>query len=153
MRLTEIGREAVELLSESIAAAGVEVKVDPWLPVVEGDRQRLLDIYQNLIDNAVKFMGEQPQPRIELGQRPDGDGTVLYVRDNGTGIDRRYQDRIFRLFERLEPDKFDGTGIGLALVKRIVEVHGGRIWVESDGPGQGTTMCYTLPAHQRASGE
>jgi signal transduction histidine kinase len=66
------------------------------------------------------------------------------VRDNGIGIDPRYKERVFQLFERLEPDRFDGTGIGLALVKRIVEVHGGRIWIESDGPGRGTTVCFTL---------
>jgi PAS domain S-box-containing protein len=146
VRLTEIGREAVEMLDGPIVAAGVEVKIDPWLPTVEGDRQRLLEVYQNLIDNAVKFMGEQERPRVELGQRRDGDETVLWVRDNGIGVDQRYTERVFRLFERLDPEKFDGTGIGLALVKRIVEVHGGRIWVESDGPGQGTTMCFTLGA-------
>jgi signal transduction histidine kinase len=144
VRLTELGKEAVEMLDGSIAAAGVEVKIDPWLPTVEGDRQRLLEVYQNLIDNAVKFMGDQEEPRVEIGQRPDGDGVVLWVRDNGIGIDPRYKERVFQLFERLEPDRFEGTGIGLALVKRIVEVHGGRIWIESDGPGRGTTLCFTL---------
>ncbi len=145
VRLSEIGREAAEMLAGPIAAAGVEVKVDPWLPTVEGDRQRLLEVYQNLIDNAVKFRGDEDRPQVEIGQRRDDDETVLWVRDNGIGIDPRYQDRIFRLFERLDPESYEGTGIGLALVKRIVEVHGGRIWVESEGLGHGTTMCFTLP--------
>ena len=99
---------------------------------------------QNLVDNAVKFMGTQPTPRIEIGWRPKEKKTVYYVQDNGVGIDPRYHEKVFGLFERLEPES-DGTGIGLALVKRIIEVHGGRIWVESAGQGCGSTFCFTLP--------
>jgi signal transduction histidine kinase len=117
--------------------------VAPDLPTVRGDRARLLEVLQNLVQNGVKFMGDQPAPRVEIGARRDGDELVHYVRDNGIGIEPRFAERIFGLFDRLDPD-IDGTGIGLALVKRIVEVHGGRIWVESEGPGRGSTFCYTL---------
>ena len=114
------------------------------MPSVYGDRLRLLEVYQNLIDNAVKFMGDQTSPRIEIGaQQHDGE-VVCFVRDNGIGIASEYHEKVFGLFERLDT-VIDGTGIGLALVKRIVEVHGGRIWVESEGEGRGTTFWFTLP--------
>jgi signal transduction histidine kinase len=111
--------------------------------VVVGNRQRLLEVLQNLVDHAVKFMGTQPTPRIEIGCRQAEKETVYYVRDNGVGIAPQYHDKIFGLFEWLEPEG-DGTGVGLALVKRIIEVHGGRIWVESAGQGCGSTFCFTL---------
>jgi signal transduction histidine kinase len=111
--------------------------------VVTGDRPRLLEVFQNLLDNAVKFMGSQPQPYINIGMRQDGEEPVYYVQDNGIGIAPRYHEKVFGLFERLDIAN-DGTGIGLTLVKRIIEVHGGRVWVESAGEGQGSTFCFTL---------
>jgi signal transduction histidine kinase len=89
-------------------------------------------------------MGDQKAPRIEVGARPEKDAIVLFVRDNGMGIDPRHHERVFGLFDRLDA-RTEGTGVGLALVKRIVELHGGRIWVESEGFGRGTTICLTLP--------
>ncbi len=97
-----------------------------------------------LLHNAVRFMGDQESPRVEVGARRDGDETVCYVRDNGIGIEPHDHRRVFRIFKRLETDT-GGAGAGLALVKRIVEVHGGRIWVESEGRGTGSTFCFTLP--------
>jgi len=91
-------------------------------------------------------MGHQAAPRIEVGARKNGvDEVCCWVRDNGIGIDPAYHERVFRLFEQLDPS-MEGTGIGLALVKRILEVHGGRIWVESEGVGHGATFCFNLPA-------
>ncbi|HYW80645.1 MAG TPA: ATP-binding protein, partial [Thermoguttaceae bacterium] len=119
------------------------------LPVVFGDRLRLREVLQNLIDNAVKYMGDQPQPRVEIGWRPDGDETVYYVRDNGVGIDPCYHEKVFGLFDQLD-QKVVGSGIGLSLVKRIVEVHGGLIWVESEGSGRGSTFCFTLAARSKS---
>jgi signal transduction histidine kinase len=101
-------------------------------------------VLQNLVDNAAKFMGEEPQPRIEIGMRLDGDERVFFVKDNGRGIEPRFRDRVFGLFEKLDPDS-EGSGVGLALVKRIVDLHRGRVWVESEGAGRGTTACFTLP--------
>ena len=150
--LSELAQEAVTLVSGQITARGVQVHIAPDLPVVVGDRPRLLEVLQNLLDNAVKFMGAQPQPRINFGVRRDAGETVCYVRDNGIGIAPRYHEKVFSLFERLDGSS-DGTGIGLTLVKRIIEVHGGRIWVESAGEGHGSTFCFTYhtppPARQR----
>jgi signal transduction histidine kinase len=121
------------------------------LPPVFGDRRRLLEVIQNLIDNAVKFIGDPPRPWVRVGWRRDGDEAVYFVADNGRGIEPRFHDKVFGLFERLD-DGVEGTGIGLAMAKRIVELHGGRIWVESEGAGQGSTFCFTLPAQPPGPG-
>jgi PAS domain S-box-containing protein len=139
-----IAREAIELVGGQINARGVKVEVAADLPTVYGDRARLVEVVQNLIDNAVKFMGDQPQPRIEIGTREEKGERVFFVRDNGIGIDPQFHERVFGLFNKLDAHS-EGTGIGLALVKRIVEVHGGKIWVESEGIGKGSTFCFTLP--------
>jgi PAS domain S-box-containing protein len=139
--------EVLELLHGRISGGTVPVRVsvEENLPQVYGDGPRLLEVWQNLIDNAAKFMGDQPNPHIEIGQAGNTqDGlAILFVRDNGIGIDPRFSDRIFGLFDKLDP-RTEGTGIGLALVKRIIEFHGGRIWVESE-PGQGATFYFSLP--------
>jgi signal transduction histidine kinase len=142
-----IVQEAVELVQGRIEAGGAQIEIQPDLPTVQGDRARLVEVMQNLIDNACKFMGDQPAPCITIGQSgTDRDGKpIVFVRDNGSGIDPQYHDKVFGLFNKLAP-RSEGTGIGLALAKRIVEVHGGRIWVESQGLGQGTTFYFTLPA-------
>ncbi len=148
--LGELAREAVEMVRGRLEERGVEVEIAPDLlrtadgPTVYGDRPRLLEVLQNLVDNAVKFTGDQPHPRVEIGVRRDGEETVFYVRDNGIGIEPRYHEKVFELFDKLE-QQTEGTGVGLAIVKRIVEVHGGRVWVESEGTGQGSTFCFTLP--------
>jgi two-component system, LuxR family, sensor kinase FixL len=142
--LGQLAQEAADLVAGRIAEAGAKIDIAADLPTVIGDYPRLREVFQNLIDNAVKFMGDQPQPRVEVGRRLDAEGEVIFVRDNGIGVDSHYQQKIFGLFERLDPDS-EGTGIGLALVKRIIEVHGGRIWIESAGTGQGSTFCFTLP--------
>ena len=117
---------------------------------MRGDRTRLAEVVQNLVDNPVKCRWDRPRPRIEIGVRPPGaDGMpVVFVRDNGVGIDPRYTERVFGLFEKLDP-RSAGTGIGLALVRRIVEVHGGRVWAESEGEGRGATFCFALPAARK----
>ncbi len=136
--------DALELNHGLIEERRVVVEVERPLPVVMGDRVRLLEVFHNLLANAVKYMGDQQQPRVVIGAQRNGSPTAVYfVRDNGMGIDRRYHRKIFGLFERLENGE-KGTGIGLALVKRIVELHRGRIWVESEGPGHGSTFRFTL---------
>ncbi len=140
----ELVHDAVELVQGQITEGRITVHSAAELPTVFGDRQRLLEVLQNLIDNASKFMGDQKEPRIEIGQEGMEDGKpVLYVRDNGIGILPEHYDRVFGLFNKLDV-KSGGTGIGLALVKRIVEVHGGRIWVQSEA-GNGSTFYFTLP--------
>jgi len=147
--LEEIARAAASLVQGRLMARGVRVKIAPRLPHVFGDRARLLEVVQNLVDNAVKFMGDQPDPLIEIGVRYDNAQPVFFVKDNGIGIDPRYHDKIFGLFDKLDP-KSEGTGVGLALVKRIITVHGGRVWIESAGLGTGTAFCFTLPEVARA---
>ena len=137
-----IAREAVMLAQGRIAARGVEVEIAPGLPAVYGDRARLVEVVQNLIDNACKFMGEQSHPQIEIGARQADGEMVFYVRDNGIGIEPRYHEQIFGLFDKLDPTS-EGVGIGLALVKRVVETHGGSVWIESE-VGAGSTFCFTL---------
>ena len=147
--LGDLAAEAVNLVGGRLADKDVRLTIGPDLPVLYGDRTRLREVLQNLIENAVKYMGNQPQPCIEIGSRRDGDEVVCFVRDNGIGIDRAYHEKVFGLFEQLDP-RVEGTGIGLALVKRIVEIHGGRIWVESEGEGHGSTFCFTIrPKRER----
>ncbi len=142
--LRQLAAEAVAHVAGPIADRGVRVDVAADLPVVLGDRARLLEVLQNLIENAVKFMGEQRDPRVRITSECEAGEAVVSVEDNGKGIDGRYAEKIFELFERLDHET-EGTGIGLALVKRIVERHGGSVWVESDGPGCGSTFRFTLP--------
>ncbi|MCC6567895.1 MAG: GAF domain-containing protein [Anaerolineales bacterium] len=145
VNMQQLVSDALNLSHGQIHQRGVEVRVQDNLPNVQGDRQRIFEVVQNLVANAAKFMGEQPTPIIEIGASGwQHEMPILFVRDNGVGIEPEHHDRIFGLFNKLDP-KSDGTGIGLALVKRIVEFHGGNIWVESQ-PGNGATFYFTLPA-------
>ena len=137
-----LAREAIELAEGQLTARQVEVRVEADLPVVFVDHIRMVEVLQNLIVNALKFMGEQEHPLIEIGMNSMDHQSVFFVKDNGMGIAPEFHERIFGLFNKL--DQFsDGTGIGLALVKRIIEVHGGKIWVESE-LGKGAAFLFTL---------
>jgi len=141
----QIVSEAVELLNGPLEKNNVRMIVQRDFPYILGDHARLVEVIQNLISNAIKFMGNQPRPTIEVGMdgHDDTDGkAVFFVRDNGVGIEPQYHERIFGLFNRLDP-AVEGTGIGLTLVKRIIEIHNGKIWVESQ-PGEGATFYFTL---------
>lgn len=138
--------EAAAAVSGRLAERNVYLHLPPNLPEIYGDRTRLREVFQNLIDNAAKFMGNQPNPQIWIEARAADDPhfVLVSVRDNGIGIDPRHIQRIFGLFERLD-QRVEGTGIGLTLVRRIVEAHGGKIWAESAGLGSGSTFYLTLP--------
>jgi signal transduction histidine kinase len=134
--------ETLNNLRLSIEESGAAVTHD-LLPTVSGDRTQLIQLFQNLIANALKFRGEaRPVIHVSAEQR-NGEG-LFAVRDNGIGFDAKYADRLFRMFQRLHGKDYPGSGIGLALCKRIVERHGGRIWAESE-PGGGSTFYFTLP--------
>jgi signal transduction histidine kinase len=137
--------EVEKILQGRFERQKTRLMVQHPLPTVHGDRQRLIEVFQNLADNASKFMGGQLQPLVAIGQEGEAsDGFVtLYVRDNGIGIASQFHERIFGLFNRLDP-KVKGTGVGLSLVKRVVEFHGGKIWVQSE-LGHGATFFFTLP--------
>ncbi|MEM7355948.1 MAG: response regulator, partial [Acidobacteriota bacterium] len=150
--LGELAHQAVADLAPLLAERSVTIEIGADLPTVRGDRARLLLVVRHLLSNAVKYLGEATEPRIEIGSRPGepDPSPTFFVRDNGIGIETKYHERVFGLFERLDPAATPGTGIGLALVRRIVEVHGGRIWVESPGVGQGSTFCLVLPTDSPA---
>ncbi len=142
---------ALSNLQIAIRESGAEVTHDP-LPTVMGDVTQLIQLFQNLVGNAIKFHGQDP-PRVHIGVErivePTGEDCWKFsVRDNGIGIEPQFFDRIFAIFQRLHSrDEYPGTGIGLAVCKKIIERHGGRIWVEST-QGQGTTFFFTIPAGQ-----
>jgi PAS domain S-box-containing protein len=138
-----IVEEAVGNLNLAIQEAGAQVSCDP-LPTLQVDRGQFVRLFQNLIGNAVKFRGEAPL-RIHIGVLPQSGAWHFSVQDNGPGIDPRYLERIFRVFQRLhERDAYPGTGMGLALCRKIVECHGGRMWAES-AEGRGATIHFTIP--------
>ena len=149
--LRQLVEEVLHSLDEVIRERNIVVRIAPEFPPVFGDRVRLRELFEHLIANAAKYTVEQEQPVIEIGARLQEAPPVIFVRDNGLGIEPRYHKRIFELFEKLDPN-MEGSGIGLALAKRIVEVHGGQIWVESEGKGQGATFCFTLPGTGESKG-
>ncbi|QXE92164.1 DUF3365 domain-containing protein [Geomonas subterranea] len=141
--MNHLAGDVLGQLSGPIQQAGVEVVLQPDLPRVWGDQPRIGEVLQNLVENAIKYRGEQQKPRIDIGVREGADGPVFTVRDNGVGVAAQYHETIFGLFNQLDA-RSEGTGIGLALARRIVEFHGGKLWVESEGVGQGSTFCFTL---------
>ncbi len=140
--------KAVNDLAVAIAESGAVITRDP-LPTVLGDAQQLEQLFQNLVSNAIKFRSEE-EPRVHITARRKRTEWLFSVRDNGIGIDSKYSERIFVVFQRLHArEERSGTGIGLAISKKIVERHGGRIWIESR-PGEGTTFYFTIPRKERA---
>jgi signal transduction histidine kinase len=135
--------EALKLIDGQLQAARPVINVMPDMPPVYGDHLRLVEVVQNLVDNAIKFSSHKEDAHIKIGMRVDNNERVFYVSDNGIGIAPAYHERVFGLFNKLDP-AIEGTGIGLTLVKRIIEIHDGRIWIESQGNGTGTTFCFTL---------
>lgn len=143
----EIACEAAELLAGRLQERGANLDIAPDLPRVWADRARIREVIQNLVENAVKFLGDNPNPQIQVGWEHRSEENIFFVRDNGIGIAPRYLEKVFGLFDQLDPHS-EGTGIGLALVRRIIEFHEGRIWVESPGPGQGACFYFTLPVEK-----
>lgn len=144
--LAEMISSVVKMFADDIAAGKVAVSVDDDMPTVYGDSGRIFEVLQNLIGNAIKFTRGIGQARVEIGAERNGPEIFCHVRDNGIGIQQEYLERVFNLFERLDT-RVEGTGIGLALAKRIVEFHEGRIWAESPGLGEGSTFWFSLPVN------
>jgi len=137
-----IVEEALKRVEGQLKEKQVLVRTGSGFPSIYVDKERLIEVVQNLVDNAVKFTSNMREPDIEINYFIHNEAPVFYVRDNGIGIKSEFQQRVFGLFDKLDPNS-EGTGIGLALVKRIIEVHGGKIWVESE-EGAGSTFYFTL---------
>ena len=147
VELTEICEEVLQALQLSIRDTGATITLGD-LPAVLGDRSQMIQVFQNLVGNAIKFRGEDP-PQVAVSAQPEGDRWIISVKDNGIGIDADYLARIFGVFQRIHPRAdYPGNGIGLAIVKKIVEQSGGTVKVEST-LGQGTTFSFDLPAPGR----
>ena len=142
----DLAREAVELIAGRLAEQDLEVVLDPDLPEIVADPTKLRVVFQNLIDNAVKFSAGSRSRQVRVEAERGDDATVFRIADDGVGIAEEDKRRIFEAFERVDPAK-EGTGIGLASVKTAIERHGGRIWVESEGPGRGSRFCFTIPTN------
>ncbi len=137
----------LQALEQTIETAGAEVTYEA-MPTVRADEIQLTHVFQNLIANAIKFRREGVPPRVHVAAREAEEEWIFTVTDNGIGLDTEHSDRIFQVFQRLHTqEEYEGTGLGLALCKRIVERHGGRIWVESQ-PGEGATFTFTIPADE-----
>ncbi len=158
LAFTRFGRRPLELSDTDMAALAAEAYKDGAneemrarialtmddLPPARCDASAIRLVWTHLLDNAVKFVGPTPNPEIHIGSRPDGSRIAYYVRDNGVGFDMKYADRLFELFWRVHPPaEYEGKGIGLAVVRRIIERHEGRVWAESE-EGKGTTIHFTL---------
>lgn len=153
VRLRDVLEGALSSLHPVVEESGAAVDIPAELPAVQGVRSELERLFQNLLSNALKFRVEGRAPRITVGCRIQAEDWVISVADNGIGIDAGDHDRLFNIFQRLVPQShYDGNGIGLASCRKIVEHHGGRIWIESQ-PGSGTTFLFSLPRHVLHLGE
>ncbi|HWG85019.1 MAG TPA: ATP-binding protein, partial [Deinococcales bacterium] len=147
----EVLDEVLRSLRLAVAEANAEIRREP-LPAVLADRTQLAQLLQNLLSNAIKFRREGVPPRVQVSARPEGGMVRFSISDNGIGVDSQYFDRIFVIFQRLHgKEEFGGSGIGLAVCKKIVERHGGRIWMDSR-PGEGSTFHFTLRAAEAPQG-
>jgi light-regulated signal transduction histidine kinase (bacteriophytochrome) len=141
--LSEIANEVIAQLWQRDAGRQVEIAIQPGM-TVEGDPNLLHLALENLLDNAWKFTSRKPSARITFATRELDGQTVFYVSDNGAGFDMRHANRLFEAFQRLHrQDEYEGTGVGLATVRRIIQRHGGRIWSEAEA-GAGATFYFTL---------
>jgi signal transduction histidine kinase len=143
--MRSLASEVVEQLRRDTVETAAEFRIGE-LPVSRGDRPMLRQVFTNFVSNAVKFSGRAERPLVEIGGERRNGENVYWVRDNGVGFDMRYAGKLFGVFQRLHrSDEFEGTGVGLAIVQRVVVRHGGRVWAESS-PGAGASFFFTLPA-------
>jgi len=145
--ISDIADEVVQMMRGLIDECDASVQIDGDMPEVYADQARIREVLKNLVENGIKFARKSGKPRVRINASKRDDRVLCRVEDNGPGIEPRYQDKVFGLFDRLETG-IPGTGVGLALVKRIIEIHDGNIWIESQGDGQGCCFCFTLPVQR-----
>ena len=148
----EVVSDILEDITPRIEEKGGGVALPDYFPMIWCDRYRLSQVFENLISNAVKFMGNQSEPRVEVGFHDRGRYFEFFVKDNGIGIDPSYHEKIFGIFQRLEEIEVEGSGVGLTIARRIVENHGGRIWVDSK-PGHGSIFYFTIDKKMEKNGK
>jgi light-regulated signal transduction histidine kinase (bacteriophytochrome) len=142
-------KNVIKVYEEKINESGAKINVNK-LPVVRANKTQVEQLFQNLIGNALKYRGNDV-PCIEIGASDQAAGWVFYIKDNGIGIEKKFYDKVFVIFQRLHgKNEYGGTGIGLAICKKIVERHGGKIWIESE-PGNGTTFYFNFPKPEMAN--
>ncbi|HOK40193.1 MAG TPA: ATP-binding protein [bacterium] len=142
--LNDLLKEIIDLFQIQLQQKRIKLIINNELPQIYADKNRIKEVFQNLIENSIKFMGNNTAPEIEIGFKEYEKFYEFFVRDNGIGIKPEYHTKIFGLFNKICKSS-EGTGLGLALVKRIIEIHNGRVWVESKGNNDGTTIFFTLP--------
>jgi signal transduction histidine kinase len=143
----EIINDVTSEFQDRLNKKGIELVVAADLPIIQCDRDRIAQVFQNLLVNAIKYMGDTKNPKIEVGYEDIGNFYKFYVRDNGTGIDPQHHRKIFEIFHRLrEVEREEGTGLGLTIVDKVVRHHGGKVWVASE-KGKGATFYFTIPKH------
>jgi light-regulated signal transduction histidine kinase (bacteriophytochrome) len=141
----QLVHQVLQELEPKLRDRAINIRVGK-LPIVQADPALLREVFLNLLDNAIKFTGKCEHARIEIGTRVQDDQVVWYVSDNGVGCDMDHYPRLFSVFSRLHSiDEFEGTGVGLALIQRIVKRHAGEVWAQSE-LGKGATFCFTLGA-------
>ncbi len=147
--LAELAQTVFDELKAAYPARNLQIEVRP-LPVVLGDNVMFRQLLVNLLDNAIKFTQNRESALIQVSGWEEGDENIYCIKDNGVGFDMRFVNKLFEVFQRLHPeDEYGGTGVGLAIVKRVIDRHGGRVWAESK-PGEGTTICFALPKREDA---
>lgn len=149
--VTKINVNFNKIINEVIAELGIKNNhqqiswITPVLPPVKADPNTIKQVWMNLIANAVKYSNKQEHPLIETGSLTGTNETIFFVKDNGVGFDVKYKDKLFKVFQRLHSAaEFEGTGVGLAIIEKIITKHGGRVWAEAE-PGKGACFYFSLP--------
>jgi light-regulated signal transduction histidine kinase (bacteriophytochrome) len=144
VRFGELSRQVIDGMVAERAGRDIEFVIADF-PTWQVDQGLMQQVFVNLISNAVKFTRDRPKARVEIGYRMDGETLVCFVRDNGVGFNMKYMNKLFGVFQRLHSaDQFEGTGVGLSIVRRIVERHGGKVWVDGE-QDQGAAFYFSLP--------
>jgi|GEM_PF-5394532 len=143
INMKDIINKSLDMLKIQQQEKNIKINIMNGFPEVMVDSLKMEEVYQNLIENAIKFSKDTDNPKIDIGYTKKNKKYIYYVKDNGIGIDPKYKDKIFNIFDKLD-NKTDGSGIGLAIVKRIIKLHTGEIWLESKGKNKGTVFYFTL---------